>query len=112
MFIRSWSSVGLALLSAVAITAPTLPAAAKSAAYCRDHVRYAPDRGEFNPALIIPLAVLGGGIGAGVGAVAGGLSIATGAAVGAGTGAGIGAVKGVYHTRGGFERAYEECRAR
>lgn len=112
MFNRSHSSIGIALLSAVALTAATMPASARSAAYCRDHVRYEPDRGEFNPALILPLALIGGGIGAGVGAVAGGLSVATGAAVGAGAGAGIGAVKGVYHTRGGFERAYEECRAK
>lgn len=112
MFNRSRSSIGIALLSAVALTAATMPASAKSAAYCRDHVRYEPNHGGFNPALIVPMALIGGGIGAGIGAVAGGLSVATGAAVGAGTGAGLGAVKGVYHTRHGFERAYEECRAR
>jgi hypothetical protein len=113
MFNKSSKTIAVALISAAALTAASFPASARSAAYCRDLVQGERHHGGFDPAMLVPLALLGAGAGAVVGAAVGGLSVATGAAVGAGSGAGFGLLHGTAHSGKNYRhtQAYRDCRA-
>jgi hypothetical protein len=117
VFLMSYQSLKIAsaaLVSAAVLATTSLPAAARSEAYCRDNIQVSTHRSGFNPLLLLPLAAVGAGAGAVVGAAVGGLSIGTGAAIGAGTGAGVGVLHGVAHYKGNryddYADAYEQCR--
>jgi Na+/H+ antiporter NhaC len=114
MLNNSRKTIAVALVSAAALTASTFPASARSAAYCRDLVQSERSHDGFNPAILLPLAVVGAGAGAVVGLAVGGLSVATGAAVGAGSGAGFGLLHGKAHHGDRYyknSQAYKDCRA-
>lgn len=114
MFKRSYKTLAVAMVSAAALTAATLPASARSAAYCRVNVPHETHHSGLNPIVLLPLAAVGAGAGALVGAAVGGLSVGTGAAIGAGSGAGFGILHGItYHgdKYDNYADAYEACRS-
>ncbi len=115
MFNKSYKAIAVA--SAIALTAATmpLPASARSAAYCHNHVRSLVHHDGFNPIFLLPFVALGAGVGAVVGASIAGASVGTGAAIGAGSGAGLGILHGAASYDGDhyddYAVAYEECRS-